>query len=110
MPGHRPYWQSAGNVNAVRQNANVEPDINTATIIETPLPTGAIPFSHSSPYCVSPQQVFAASAAFTAFLASNLTQKELLTLVNILTMITTNLSAIVTQQELCEGIVIQPSE
>lgn len=61
-------------------------------------------------HCVPAEQVFMAIIAFSSFLVVNLDNTELLTLINILSAITTNLSSYVTQSELCKGVVIQPTE
>lgn len=53
--------------------------------------------------CTTPEQVFAVATSFAAFLAANLTQSELQTLINLFTLLTANLIGIVTQQEICEG-------
>lgn len=57
----------------------------------------------------SPTQVFAAASALSAFLIANLDQRELNTVINLLSLVTANLSAVVTQQDICEGDVIQPT-
>lgn len=53
--------------------------------------------------CTSPETVFAIATSFSYFLAQNFNQIELETLINIMGLITSNLSAIITQIEICEG-------
>ena len=57
----------------------------------------------------SPEQVFAAASALSAFLAANMDQREINTMVNFLSLVTANLSAVVTQQEICAGDLVQPT-
>ena len=59
--------------------------------------------------CLPPQTVFAAAASVSAMLAAHLSQAELNTVINLLTLITANLSAIVTQEEICAGNIVQPT-
>lgn len=59
--------------------------------------------------CPSPETVFATASAVSALLASKLTTEEMNTVINLLSLITANLSAVVTQQEICAGTVIQPT-
>ena len=66
--------------------------------------------SSAAAHCASPQEVYTVASALTVFFASNLTQEELQTLINLLVLLQTGLSAIVTQQQICEGIVVQPPE
>lgn len=60
-------------------------------------------------YCPSPAEIFTAASALSAFLASNLDQREINTVINLLSLVTANLSAVVTQQEICEGDIVQPT-
>ncbi len=53
--------------------------------------------------CTTPQTVFAVATSFAFFLASNFNKIELETLINIMGLIVSNISAIITQQEICEG-------
>ena len=66
--------------------------------------------SSAAAHRASPQEVYTVASALTVFFASNLTQEELQTLINLLVLLQTGLSAIVTQQQICEGIVVQPPE
>lgn len=59
--------------------------------------------------CPSPAEIFTAASALSAFLAANLDQREINTVINLLSLVTANLSAVVTQQEICEGEVVQPT-
>lgn len=59
--------------------------------------------------CLPPQTVFSAAASISAMLAAHLSQAELNTVINLLTLITANLSAIVTQEEICAGNIVQPT-
>lgn len=60
-------------------------------------------------YCPSPAEIFTAASALSAFLAANLDQREINTVINLLSLVTANLSAVVTQQEICEGDIVQPT-
>lgn len=53
--------------------------------------------------CTNPETVFAVATSFSYFLASNFNKTELETLINIMGLIVSNLSAIITQMEICEG-------
>lgn len=53
--------------------------------------------------CTSPETVFAVATSFSYFLAKNFNKIELETLINIMGLITSNISAIITQIEICEG-------
>ena len=59
--------------------------------------------------CPSPAEIFTTASALSAFLAANLDQREINTVINLLSLVTANLSAVVTQQEICEGDVVQPT-
>ena len=71
-------------------------------------------YSDNLPYkknkCMSPQEVFAVSAALTALFAKELSANELETLVNILRMLEINLSGIITQIQICKNIPIDENE
>ena len=60
--------------------------------------------------CNSPEQVFGTANALAVLFASELTQDQLQTLINLLSFLVSALSTIVTQQQICEGITVQPSE
>ena len=60
--------------------------------------------------CTSPEQVFGTANALSVLFASELTQDQLQTLINLLSFLVSALSTIVTQQQICEGITVQPSE
>ena len=66
--------------------------------------------ANGSPRCTSPAEVFTIANALAAFFASNLTQDQLQTLINMLGLLEAALAAIVTQQQICEGIIVQPEE
>lgn len=53
--------------------------------------------------CTTPETVFTVSTSFAYFLASNFNKIELETLINIMGLIVSNISAIITQIEICEG-------
>lgn len=53
--------------------------------------------------CPKPETVFAVATSFSYFLAENLNRIELETLLNILSLIVSNISAIITQIEICKG-------
>lgn len=57
----------------------------------------------SIPGCTNPETVFAVATSFSYFLASNFNKIELETLINIMGLIVSNISAIITQVEICEG-------
>lgn len=59
--------------------------------------------------CLPPETFFTAAAGVSALLAANLSQDQLNTVINLLTLITANLSAIVTQEEICAGNIVQPT-
>ena len=59
--------------------------------------------------CLPPDSVFTAAAGVSALLAAHLSQAQLNTVINLLTLITANLSAIVTQEEICAGNIVQPT-
>lgn len=60
--------------------------------------------------CTSPGEVFTIANALAALFAANMTQDQLQTLINMLTLLVAGLATIVTQQQICEGIVVQPPE
>lgn len=60
--------------------------------------------------CPSPMQLFTVATAFSAFLAANLTFTEIQTLSNLLFLIQNNLTAFITQKEICEGLPVIPDE
>lgn len=60
--------------------------------------------------CTSPEQVLGTANALAVLFASELTQDQLQTLINLLSFLVSALSTIVTQQQICEGITVQPSE
>lgn len=60
--------------------------------------------------CTSPEAVFAVANALSVLFASQLTQEQLQTLINLLTFLVSGLSTIVTQQQICEGIIVQQAE
>lgn len=66
--------------------------------------------ANNSPHCTSPAEVFTIANALAVLFASNMTQDELQTLINMLTFLVSGLSTIVTQQQICEGIIVQPPE
>lgn len=60
-------------------------------------------------YCPSPAEIFTAASALSALLVSHLDQRQINTVINLLSLVTANLSAVVTQQDICEGDIIQPT-
>lgn len=60
--------------------------------------------------CTPPEQVFVVANALAILFASKMTQDQLQTLINLLSFLVSGLSTIVTQQQICEGITVQPSE
>lgn len=54
--------------------------------------------------CTSPEEVITIALALTVLFAQNLNKTELETLVNILGILATNLSGIVTQIDICSGV------
>lgn len=66
--------------------------------------------ANNSPHCTSPEEVFAVANALTVLFAANMTQDQLQTLINLLTFLVAGLSTIVTQQQICEGIIVQPPD
>lgn len=66
--------------------------------------------ANNSPHCTSPEEVFGVANALTVLFAANLTQDQVQTLINLLTFLVAGLSTIVTQQQICEGIIVQPSD
>lgn len=63
----------------------------------------------SAVFCPLPEEIFAAASALSGLIAARCTQEEINTVINLLSLITANLSAIVTQQEICAGNIIQPT-
>lgn len=64
--------------------------------------------ANNVPYCTSPEEVFGVANALAVLFASKMTQDQLQTLINLLTFLVAGLSTIVTQQQICEGIIVQP--
>ncbi len=60
--------------------------------------------------CTSPEEVFTIATALTALFACNLTQHEMQTLINLLTLVVSGLSTIVTQRQICKGIIVEQTE
>lgn len=71
--------------------------LGTLGTLSTPSTTPTIP------NCTTPETVFAVATSFSYFLASNLNQTEIETLINIINLVVSNLSAIITQIEICQG-------
>jgi len=66
--------------------------------------------ANNSRTCTSPEEVFGVASALTVLFAANLTQDQLQTLINLLSYLTAGLSTIVTQQQICQGIIVQPTD
>lgn len=60
--------------------------------------------------CTSPEQIFGLAASLAVFLRSHLTTLEVQTLINLLSLLVANLSTMVIQEQLCEGIIVTPPE
>ena len=60
--------------------------------------------------CTSPEQVFGVAAAMALLLRKNLTTLQIQTLINLLTLLVSNLSTFIIQQQLCEGVIVQPPD
>lgn len=65
--------------------------------------------ANNLPHCTSPETVFSIAMSLAILFASKLNQDELQTLINLLTLLTAGISSIVTQQQICEGIIVQQS-
>lgn len=60
--------------------------------------------------CTSPEQVFGLATSLAVFLRARLTTLEVQTLINLLTLLVSNLATMVIQEQLCEGIIVTPPE
>lgn len=58
--------------------------------------------------CSSPAEIFSIATALTLLFAKEFNQTQLNTLINLLGLLQSGLSAIVTQMEICDGEVVQP--
>ena len=58
--------------------------------------------------CTSPSELFSMATAITIIFARELNQKQLETLINLIALVLSGISAIVTQQQLCQGEDVQP--
>ncbi len=67
-------------------------------------------FKKSNPLekCTSPEEIFAIATALTVLLSKELNQKQMSTMINFLALLLANLSAVLTQIQICEGVEIQP--
>lgn len=63
--------------------------------------------ANNLPHCTSPESVFSIATSLAVLFASKLNQDELQTLINLLTLLIAGISSIVTQQQICEGIIVQ---
>lgn len=60
--------------------------------------------------CTSPEQVFSIAASLAVFFWCRLSTLEVQTLINLLELLITNLSTLVIQQQLCQGISVTPGD
>ena len=58
----------------------------------------------------TPEELFLTASSLSALLASSLSKEQLQTVLNLLTLVSANLSAIIEQQEICAGTFVETQE
>ena len=58
----------------------------------------------------TPEELFFTASTLSALLASSLSKEQLQTVLNLLTLVSANLSAIIEQQEICAGTFVETQE
>lgn len=58
----------------------------------------------------TPEELFLTASSLSALLVSSLSKEQLQTVLNLLTLVSANLSAIIEQQEICAGTFVETEE